>query len=327
MLNRIEKVSVETPARLHLGFLDLHGGLGRSYGSLGVAVEGFRVRLEVTRAATCAATGPMAARAVRVARTLCAALELPGALHIRVHEAIPAHVGLGSGTQLELAVARAILELQGLTAPLRELTPGLGRGGRSGIGIGIFEQGGLVVDGGCGKQGGSPPVLCRLNFPPDWRFLLVLERRGARFSGVREHRAFQKLHPMSEECAGKLCRLVLMGVLPAVCEQDYPAFGRAISNLQENVGSYFSPAQGGSFSSKRVAGALDWLKQRGAPGIGQSSWGPTGYAVYPNAEGAHAAQKQFARHYDNADAIELRVVAACNNGARIQHHRAHAASA
>ena len=31
-------VEVFAPARLHLGFLDLQGGLGRSYGSIGLAI-------------------------------------------------------------------------------------------------------------------------------------------------------------------------------------------------------------------------------------------------------------------------------------------------
>jgi predicted sugar kinase len=52
------------------------------------------------------------------------------------------------------------------------------RGARSGIGIATFEQGGLVVDGGRGKQTLTPPVISRMTVPDDWRFILVFDQRG-----------------------------------------------------------------------------------------------------------------------------------------------------
>jgi beta-ribofuranosylaminobenzene 5'-phosphate synthase len=45
-------VRVVAPARLHLGFLDLHGGLGRKFGSLGVTLDEPRTALTVRRAET-----------------------------------------------------------------------------------------------------------------------------------------------------------------------------------------------------------------------------------------------------------------------------------
>ncbi len=33
------KVSVEATARLHLGFLDMNGGLGRKFGGLGLSLD------------------------------------------------------------------------------------------------------------------------------------------------------------------------------------------------------------------------------------------------------------------------------------------------
>ena len=38
--SQAQRVDVSAPARLHLGFLDLGGGLGRRFGSLGVAIDG-----------------------------------------------------------------------------------------------------------------------------------------------------------------------------------------------------------------------------------------------------------------------------------------------
>ena len=45
-------VTVAVGARLHLGFLDLNGGLGRRFGSLGLALDGPETVLELSRAPT-----------------------------------------------------------------------------------------------------------------------------------------------------------------------------------------------------------------------------------------------------------------------------------
>src|ERR1700680_1975654 len=44
-------VTVTAAARLHLGFLDLNGGLGRRFGSIGLAIDAPRTRLTISSAA------------------------------------------------------------------------------------------------------------------------------------------------------------------------------------------------------------------------------------------------------------------------------------
>ncbi len=45
------------------------------------------------------------------------------------------------------------------------------------------------------------------------------------------------------------------------------------------MGAYFGPLQGGGpYTSPAVADALNWLRSQGVTGLGQSSWGPTGFA-------------------------------------------------
>src|SRR5690606_24744019 len=107
------QVVVQAPARLHMGFLDLNGGMGRRFGSLGVALDAFRTRVAIAPSHDFNATGPDAARALRYARALCARLALPP-VAIRVEAAIPPHVGLGSGTQLALAIGVGLARLHGL---------------------------------------------------------------------------------------------------------------------------------------------------------------------------------------------------------------------
>ena len=40
-------VSVRAPGRLHLGFLDPSGSLGRRFGSIGLVIDGFETELEL----------------------------------------------------------------------------------------------------------------------------------------------------------------------------------------------------------------------------------------------------------------------------------------
>ncbi len=309
-------VTVRAPARLHMGFLDLNGSLGRRFGSLGLALEGVAVRIRARHAETVSAQGPQAERAADHARRALATLGIEGGARIEVEEAIPDHAGLGSGTQLALAVGTALARLHGIEWAPAAIARSLGRGGRSGIGLGLFDRGGFLVDGGRGGQDAPPTVIAHMDFPTAWRFVLVFDRAFKGLHGEAEKQAFAALPRFSEASAGQLCRLALMGALPALAERDIQGFGAAVSGIQEVVGDHFAPAQGGRYASPRVSRALAWLRARGAAGIGQSSWGPTGFALTDSEMSAHglarAARQAFA-----ADNLEFMVCAARNRGADI----------
>jgi beta-ribofuranosylaminobenzene 5'-phosphate synthase len=280
-------VTVSCSARLHLGFFDLEGGLGRRFGSIGLSLDHPTTQLIARRTSTTRVTGPEQERAARYLTQMRAHLGLPGHHTIEVQQAMPPHAGLGSGTQLALAVATAIRRLHNYPDDQRGDAEHLGRGTRSGIGIGLFSQGGLVIDGGKGTQSGPPPLLVRTAVPEAWRVLLVLDRDHQGLSGARERAAFDALKPMDPAVAGAICRLVLMQALPALAEHDFAGFGAAVTAIQTHVGDYFAPAQGGRFTSPAVGTALRQLAAAGATGIGQSSWGPTGFAFAASAADAH----------------------------------------
>jgi len=273
-------IEVAVPARLHLGFLDLEGGLGRRFGSIGLALEGIETRLAAVPADAVTATGPCAERAADFARRVAAALGIPAGADLTVLEAIPEHAGLGSGTQMGLAAGTALARLYGADPGARAIAMMLGRGERSGIGIGAFEQGGVLVDGGrkTGAETEPAPIVSRMEFPPEWRVLLVFDDATRGLFGEAEAEAFRRLPPFPPERAAHLCRLVLMAVLPALAEKDLATFGAGIAEIQNAVGDHFAPVQGGRFASPRVAEVLAWLAAEGISGLGQSSWGPTGFA-------------------------------------------------
>ena len=105
-------VTVETSARLHLGFLDLNGQAGRKFGSIGLALDQPRTRLSVRRSPKLQIEGPERGRVAGHLALLCDRLGLAQDYRVVIEEAVPAHAGLGSGTQLALAVAAGVRRLE-----------------------------------------------------------------------------------------------------------------------------------------------------------------------------------------------------------------------
>ncbi|OAI02643.1 GHMP kinase [Methylomonas methanica] len=262
-----------------MGFIDLSGALGRHFGSIGLALNEINTRLTITAAESLQVSGPSADRALKCTRQFCQLLGVPDALNITIENAIPEHIGLGSGTQMALAVGAALNAFYGLGLSVREIAQLSDRGARSGIGIGIFEKGGLVVDGGRGPDTKTPPIIAQMAVPEDWRFILVFDQRGQGLHGEQEVSAFQQLPPFPQAQAERLCYLLLMQGLPALAERDLDKFGEVITSLQQAVGEHFAPVQGGVFTSPDVAAAMTSLAGQGAVAIGQTSWGPTGFCA------------------------------------------------
>ena len=312
------QVQVIAPARLHFGFVDLHGGLGRRFGSLGLAIDRPAVRLRATRSASAVVVGPGAERVAGVVSALRQRYGIDTTARIEIEETIPPHAGLGSGTQITLAAAAALCTLSGRYIPIRELAHNLQRGARSGIGSGIFELGGFVVDGGRGDTDAAPPVISRLPFPEEWRVVLLFDRQLSGLHGEREAAAFRELPRFPEHRAERMARLVLMKLLPALAEAQLADFGSALTDLQQTIGDHFAAAQGGRYASRRVEHALQRLAGWGAAAYGQSSWGPTGFAIFAGQAAAEAAIQRLAQLKDGLGLDAIQIVRGCNLGAQLQ---------
>ena len=313
---RLNAVTVTTAARLHLGFLDLNGDLGRRFGSIGLAVEAFETSLTLRDDSTFSAHGFERERGAELARRCAADLGVDPARRLDVLKAIPAHAGLGSGTQLALAIAAAFRALAGLEPDSRRDALALDRGARSGIGAALFASGGLVVDAGRGAIDALPPVIARLPFPKDWRVILVTHPGLEGVHGEAERRAFADLPKFAADKAAEICRLTLMQILPGAAEADLAAFGDGIARVQELVGDYFAPAQGcARFASPAVARVAARLAALGARGIGQSSWGPTGFAFVADPDEAEFVAARARQETDSG--VEILVSRARDRGALV----------
>ncbi len=281
-------VFVEAPARLHFGVLDLRGRLGRRFGGLGAAIPCPSLLLEATPAEEVIAKGPDAERAGDFARRFVAFHGLPGGVRLTLHRTIPSHAGLGSGTQLGLAVARALAELNGLPTGPVELARAVARGKRSAIGTWAFALGGFIVEGG--RRPGSDevaPLLAHFPIPESWRCVVAVPPGPRGLSGEAEARAFDHLPTPPDREVEQVSHLVLMQLLPALVEGDLASFGQALSAVQRITGAWFATQQGGVFApgptERLVADMAAW----GAAGVGQSSWGPATYGLVDSEQAAH----------------------------------------
>jgi beta-ribofuranosylaminobenzene 5'-phosphate synthase len=310
----VSAVRVEAPARLHLGMLAVAGDGARRFGGLGVAVARPAVVLDARTAPDISAEGADAERALTFARRSHAALGLTGGAHLDVREAIPSHVGLGSGTKLALAVAQALAALDGRTPDAPALARAAGRASRSAVGTWTFALGGLVVEGGVRPGVEDPaPLLAHHGIPDEWRAVLVVPKTDPGLSGPAEEEAFGRLRPAPERSA-LIAQLVLTALLPALVERDIEEFGAAVTRVQELVGDSFAAAQGGRFHP--CAGDLvERLLRNGAAGAGQSSWGPAVYGLVGSEEAGRELAERMEEAVGGGASVEL--VGFDNRGARV----------
>jgi beta-ribofuranosylaminobenzene 5'-phosphate synthase len=274
------KVYVKTPARLHLGLIDLNGDLGRLFGGLGVGIDRPNVILEAHRSERLAVTGEKSELVKALAKRFLETYNIKANVSINVKQTIPEHAGLGSGTQLALAVATALAKLFDVNASIQELAKTMGRGQRTSVGTTIFEQGGFVVDGGKSTSKNSfPTTILRQPFPQDWGFVVAIPNVKKGLAKSEETAAFGALSPMKAEDAGKMCRLTMMKLLPSLIERDIKSFGEALTQIQTVIGEYFAEVQGGTYSSLTTTEGIALMQKLGAYGAGQSSWGPAFYGL------------------------------------------------
>ena len=285
-------VFVEAAARLHFGVLDLRGALGRRFGGIGAAAPAPTLLVSAERSGSLDVRGEDADRAGEFARRFLAHARVGQGVRLHVHRALPPHAGLGSGTQLALAVARAIAAVYDIPGDAPALAAAVGRGRRSAIGTWIFAGGGLVVEGGHSIDArGVAPLVARVPFPASWRCVLAVPTGAPAMSGAAEDAALTSLPTPNHADVERVAHLVKMVLLPSIAEGDLAAFGAALTEIQHINGRWFAPAQGGIFApgpSEHLARCMsDW----GAPGVGQSSWGPAVYGIVDERDAAALAAR------------------------------------
>ncbi|CAB3287475.1 Beta-ribofuranosylaminobenzene 5'-phosphate synthase [Methanocaldococcus lauensis] len=332
-------ITIQTPSRIHMGLIDLNGSIGRVDGGIGLALEEPNIKIKgkecdeiiiefdrkLFKKFNCEYIKNIEDRIYNISNKVLKTINEEG-IYLKILSLFPSHSGLGSGTQISLAVGKLITKMYGKDLNAYELAKITGRGGTSGIGIGAFEYGGFLIDGGhsfgkgkdkeefkpsSASKGVKPaPIIFRHDF--DWEVVLIIPK-GEHIYGKKEVDIFKKYCPVPLNEVEKICHLVLMKMMPAVVEKNLEDFGDVVNKLQY-LGFKKIEVNLQSDIVKDLIFELHKEKDNNVYS-GLSSFGPTVYALGDKKLIVEKANEIFDKYGICGDII---ITKANNNGYRIQ---------
>lgn len=327
-LQQKSAVEITAPSRLHFGLFSFGRTGHRQFGGVGMMIDQPTVRIRISKAARFQIEGPLAARAADFAKRWASRQPTNDSLSCRIQllDVPDHHTGLGTGTQLALAIAAGLNAFHRLPSMSpAELAISVGRGLRSAVGTYGFVAGGLIVERGKYPNEEISPLDCRLELPESWRVVLMrpIDQHG--LHGAAESAAFRSLPPVPEGITEELLAEVRSHLLPAAAQGDFAAFSESVYRYGRLAGSCFAQVQGGAYNGPRVAELVERTRRCGVQGVGQSSWGPTVFALLPSAAAAEsfvaAIRGEFPQHrvrlqisrINNRGTVIRRLVTAAEN--------------
>lgn len=314
-----ENVSIETGSRLHFGLIDPVGSSGRLYAGAGVMVENPGIRLAAELSADgdrIAAEGQITGRVENFIDRFRKCTGCNAHFNIEIASCPADHLGLGTGTQLGMAISTACSSLLGLDGGIEAVAGRTGRGRRSAIGVHGFERGGFLVDGGKTDGQGLSTLRARIELPQAWHFILLAAPGYRGLSGQREADCFEGLKSIPGQTVSRLENLLDKGLVPAAEQDDWRAFSSALHEFGLLASEPFQEAQGGPFSTALAAEVALYLGAEGIEGVGQSSWGPTLYALLPDRQEAETRAREIRDRF-SLHAGEVQVTQPRNRGAAV----------
>jgi beta-ribofuranosylaminobenzene 5'-phosphate synthase len=323
------RLRLKTPSRLHFGLIDLNGSLGRIDGGMGVALQSPGWEIEACANSAFEIKG----ESTELGRELLTRLrsqkeEISTAVSIAITKSIPQHVGLGSKTQLSLAIAAAVARFNGWEIDVQALARLMGRGGTSGVGVAAFSGGGCVLDGGhsfgrCGEKTGylpssasnahPPPVLVQVPVPSEWRFVVALPRVRQGASGTTEMEIFQRNCPISDEETNLISRIILMKCLPSILEGNVHNFGQGLLSLTQLGFKRLEV----DLQHRVVRELIELCMTNGGSGAGMSSFGPATFALAANDQKAEEVRQAWLKRLKSSVGGDVWITAPNNTGAEI----------
>lgn len=313
---------IRTPCRLHFGLTSLgHNPTQPQFGGVGVMVDQPCVTLRFEPATSFEVDGPLSERVEKFSVAFAEKAQLTALPNVGIYviEAPREHVGLGTGTQLELATAAGLSEIVGKfwrdPVCLAKLT---GRGKRSAVGTHGFLNGGMIVDGGQLPNESLGQLALRVDFPPGWRFLLITARNEQGRCGLAEDEAMCNLPPVLPTVTRELHQLIDSQLIPAAQRKEFANFSSALYHYGCLAGECFAEVQQGIYASPAIVELVAWLRSEGVGGVGQSSWGPTVFALFPDSESASQMQAKFSTQ-SRAQNYDVLGTAVSNEGAVLSY--------
>lgn len=306
MIRRV--LSVTAPSRLHFGLFAFGAGHQTEFGGVGLMIDrpktrlrfapADRLELQVSNPSRVRQTIEkwFALRPPNQRELFGGVAQLP--IQIRQVSGPKPHVGLGSGTQLTLAVAAGLSRWFNVSPELTcEDATQYGRAKRSAVGSHGFFSGGLIVDQGKDKSDSIGLLETRIELPREWRIVLVCPAAESGPSGAAEDQLFDGLPAVAPHEAEFLRAVVRDRLIPAAHAADYGSLCDAIYEFGYRAGLCYRSLQKGPFNGSLVSDLVTFIRSLGFRGTGQSSWGPCVFTLCESIDHANelirALQSRF----------------------------------
>jgi beta-ribofuranosylaminobenzene 5'-phosphate synthase len=277
--------------RIHVGLADMGFASQRAFGGVGFAIEHSTTVVDFIPSDVFQLTG--VEQLDEVGRWdlhhIIEAIQKSSDVrpfHARILKHPPQHCGFGSKTSLALSLIAGANHFCGIGLSRHKMQILSGRGAASGVGIHAFFEGGVICDGGHQRHSARellpssaksttelPPLLSRLEFPSQWRVILLLGTAPA-LSGDEEVTFFRKHTPTERQDALEAIVTLHHGVLPAFATANYPALACALAEFHSRGFKMSELLR----CDAPTRSCFDALSRRGFP-IGVSSVGPLLYAI------------------------------------------------
>jgi beta-RFAP synthase len=288
------------------------------FGGIGVMIDPPAVEVTITPAPRFHVSGSHTDRVKAFVELAAARWQLSGLPSCEIFVRSPRdHIGLGVGTQMGLSVAVGLRRFLGLVElPIDALAVDIGRAKRSAVGTHGFHHGGLIVDAGHRAGQSVGDLAIRVAVPPAWRFVLIAPPGQQGLAGAHESDAFARLPPVPESVTRQLWQITERDMLPALERDDCSVFGDAVYRFGRLAGECFSAVQDGPFANEEIANLVDAIRSFGVTGVGQSSWGPTVFAICSSSSEAETLVESL-RSLPDLRPCDFDIAAPSNLGARI----------
>ena len=212
-------------------------------------------------------------------------------IYIKINNLIGVHKGVGSGTQLSMAIVECFNQTYDLNLSIDQKAFLALSGGTSSIGVYCFSNGGYLVDAGrlypkeknivgpgeifCFDS--LPPLVTRIE-APSWYVCILIPQKLKEINGDDEKNLFDLFTPIPNNQVNEICMWILKGIIPSITTNNIYSFGFCIEKIMSLGFKKKEIDTRGTVISDRIR----VLKRLGLKGVGMSSFGPTVFGFIDN---------------------------------------------
>ena len=240
------KYRITTPARLHFGLINQSGMLNRCNGGFGISISNIMWDIEISFLDILTFTGIEICiehkNSIKVLLDEFHKYIGNQSIELTFNSIIQPHCGLGSKTSLLLSVAQLINHLFELKLSNIELINIVNRGGTSGVGINLFEEGGFIIDNGHYYKENQPflpssisklnPAKKILSLKNDYFKVVFIRFTEGKCFGKNEKLLFFNNCPVNNEDTKEIVCHLFFQIIPAFIENDNDLLQKGMTEIQ-----------------------------------------------------------------------------------------------